>query len=93
MDKNKKIILFISIALSAIVVGIMAALLFSSLGKGSAFKTGACVSRKYNDDEQKESEATPDPNQIVITTEEPTPQVSEKPEETAEAKPEEKPVE
>ncbi len=69
MQKNKKLIIFLSIAAGAIVLGIVAALIFSSLGTGSMFRSGTCAP---TEDRQTEVEPTEDPGFIVITTEEPT---------------------
>ncbi len=88
MDKKRKIILFISIAISAIVIGVAAALVFSSLGNGSAFRAGSCAMKSNRSGEAKETpEVTADPNLIVITTEEPASETAE-PTESAEPTPE-----
>lgn len=98
MDKKKKIILFSTIAACAVVLGIAAALIFGSMGTGSAFRNG-CGARG-----NQVSEATPtpvsetsDPGLIVITTDEPEAVVTEEPvsatpEATATPEPTEPPV-
>ena len=73
MDKKKKIILFISIMVSAIIIGVAAALIFSSMGNGSAFKSSSCAANDRKTGDAKESpQATENPNMIVITTDEPS---------------------
>ncbi len=83
MEKKKKIILFVLIMASAILIGVIAALMFGSLGKGNAFKKGSCSSSDKIGDVKQTPTATEDPNMIVITTDEPSetpePAVSEEP--------------
>lgn len=89
MDKKKKILLFITIALSAIILGVVAAIIFNSLGKGSTFRNGSCASVPDRVGKGRETPtATADPNLIVITTEQPTPNVTAEPEETEAPTPE-----
>ena len=68
MDKKKKIILFSSIAATAVLLGIVAALIFSSLGTGGTFKNGgSCAARTA---EAPTPDATQPP--IALVTPEPT---------------------
>ena len=70
MDKKKRIILFISLAASAIVLGVALALIFTSLGTSNSFrKGGSCAPSRSND---PAAEATvmpePDSDQIIVQT-------------------------
>ncbi len=85
---KKRIILFISIAISAIALGVAAALLFNSLGSGSAFRNGSCSSRNRTGEGRETPAPTTDPNLIVITTEEPESAPTSEPENTEAPTPE-----
>ena len=94
MSKKKKIILFSSIAAGAIVLGIAAALIFSSLGTGNSFKKGGSCASKTNPSVEAETSAPTSPSIVLVTpeptgntaendtlepTEEPTPEPTEVP--------------
>ena len=89
MSKKKKIILFSSIAAGAIVLGIAAALIFSSLGTGNSFKKGGSCASKTNPSVEAETPAPTSPS-IVLVTPEPTGNTAENdtPEPTEEPTPE-----
>ena len=89
MSKKKKIILFSSIAAGAIVLGIAAALIFSSLGTGNSFKKGGSCASKTNPSVEAETSAPTSPS-IVLVTPEPTGNTAENdtPEPTEEPTPE-----
>ncbi len=71
MTTKKKIILFASIAGCAVLLGIIAALIFSSLGSGTAFRNdGSCAARGERNGEVEQPE-TGDTDIIIISTEEP----------------------
>ena len=72
MTKKKKVILFASIAGCAVLLGVIAALIFSSLGTGSVFRGGrSCAART-----SPKIEADPTPTSqpiLVVPTDEATP--------------------
>jgi len=90
MTTKKKVILFISIAGCAVLLGIIAALIFSSLGTGNAFRSGGTCAAKT--DRASEAEPTPDGDmQIIMVTPEAgeaTPDPETQPEETPAVTPE-----
>jgi len=97
MEKKKKIILLSSIAAGVVILGVVIALIIGNLGTGSAFRNGGSCGGNSRQEAEASGEAiaTPDPNEIIITTDAPDANPSEqggKADPTPEAEPTEVPV-
>lgn len=68
MTTKKKIILFASIAGCAVLIGIIAALIFSSMGTGNAFRGGSCAAKP---DAEAEPAETDDSDILIVATDGP----------------------
>ena len=73
MTTKKKIILFASIAGCAILLGVIAALIFSSLGTGNAFQSGGSCAAKVDRTADVEPEETGVTDIIIISQDDPEP--------------------
>jgi LCP family protein required for cell wall assembly len=72
MSKKKKIILLSSIAAGVVILGVVIALVIGSFGSSSAFRNGgSCGGNSQNAGTDSEPKETPDPNAIIITTDDP----------------------
>lgn len=71
MGTKKKIILFISIAGCAILIGIIAALIFSGMGTGSAFREGGSCAPDVNRTSEGDPAGSGDPEIIIVTADDP----------------------
>ncbi|MBR0507313.1 MAG: LCP family protein, partial [Clostridia bacterium] len=73
MSTKKKIILLSSIAAGVVILGVVIALVIGSLGTGSAFRNGGSCggNPQQNAEATEEAITTPDPNGIIITTDDP----------------------
>ncbi|MBQ1821493.1 MAG: LCP family protein [Clostridia bacterium] len=73
MNKKRRIILFSAIAGCAVLLGIIAALIFSSLGTGDAFRNGgSCCANKSETGNNVSQNGEAEENPIVITTGDPS---------------------
>ena len=71
MTTKKKIILFASIAGCAILLGVIAALIFSSLGTGTAFQNGGSCAAKIDRNSEAVPPETEDTQIIIISPDDP----------------------
>ena len=97
MDKKKKIILLSSIAAGVVILGVVIAIVIGSLGTSSAFRNGGSCGGSTPQDAQTGEDpiVTPDPNGIIITTDDPgqtAPASADPAAETPEVQPTEPPV-
>ena len=86
MNKKKRIILFSIIAASAVILGIAAALIFSSLGTGGSFRSaGSCAAKNDPTPEPETPAPTSGSSQIIVVASDsprPTPTDGSTPEPT-----------
>ncbi|MBQ6235907.1 MAG: LCP family protein [Clostridia bacterium] len=71
MTTKKKIILFASIAGCAVLLGIIAALIFSSLGTGTAFQNGGTCAAKDDRSADAEPQGTENTDIIIVSPDDP----------------------
>ena len=71
MTTKKKIILFASIAGCAVLLGVIAALIFSSLGTGTAFQNGGTCAAKEDRSSEAALSETEDTQIIIVSPDDP----------------------